>query len=352
MTSEDPQTWRGAPGAPRGLDPLVSGPPSAAEGFPRLLGDIGGTNARFAWQAAPELPLTDIQTLPAKDHASLEAAMRHYLASGTGGQRAAPVDAAIGIANPVTGDTVQMTNHHWRFSIEAMRQSLGLRRFVVVNDFTALALSLPALAATDLRQLGGGAGDPVAPRALIGPGTGLGVSGLLRSAGGGWVPLAGEGGHVTLPAANDREHAVISWLRQRFGHPSAERAVSGQGLENLYQALCALDGRAAEALSAAEVSRRGLGGSDPVCREALSLFCALLGTVAGNLALTLGATGGVYVGGGIVPRLGQFLDESEFRARFEAKGRFSSLLAGIPVYVIDAAVSPALLGAAQALDTH
>lgn len=325
------------------------------EGFPRLLGDIGGTNARFAWQAAPGQPLSDIRTLPANDHATLEHAMRHYLAGGEGGEggpRPDPVDAAIGIANPVTGDLVQMTNHHWRFSIEAMRQSLGLRRFVVVNDFTALALSLPALAPGDLRQLGGGAGDPTAPRALIGAGTGLGVSGLLRSAGGSWVPLAGEGGHVTLPAANDREHAVISWLRERFGHPSAERAVSGQGLENLYQAICALDGLGDEALTAAEVSRRGLNGSDAACGEALSLFCAFLGTVSGNLALTLGATGGVYVGGGIVPRLGPFFDASLFRARFEAKGRFSSLLAGIPVYVIDATVSPALLGAAQALDAH
>jgi len=188
--------------------------------------------------------------------------------------------------------------------------------------------------------------------APIGPGTGLGVSGLLRSTSGSWVPLAGEGGHVTLPAHDDREHAVISWLRERFGHPSAERAVSGQGLENLYQALCALDGLPNEALTAAEVSRRGLAGNDPACAEALTLFCAFLGTVSGNLALTLGATGGVYVGGGIVPRLGRFFDDSPFRARFEAKGRFSSLLAGIPVYVIDAAVSPALLGASQALDAH
>ena len=132
------------------------------EGFPRLLGDIGGTNARFAWQAAPGAPLSHIQTLPAQDHPTLEAAMRAYL--GAAGHPA-PVDAAIGIANPVTGDAVRMTNHHWQFSIEAMRQSLGLRRFVVVNDFTALALSLPALAPTDLRQLGGaiGGGAPATP---------------------------------------------------------------------------------------------------------------------------------------------------------------------------------------------
>ena len=178
------------------------------------------------------------------------------------------------------------------------------------------------------------------------------MSGLVRSAGGAWVPLAGEGGHVTLAAWTEREQAVIGWLRARFGHPSAERAISGQGLENLFQALCALDGRPDAPLSAAEVSRRGLEGTDATCREALSLFCALLGTVAGNLALTLGSTGGVYIGGGIVPRLGSFFDASEFRARFEAKGRFTALLAGIPVYIIDAAVSPALLGAARALDAH
>jgi glucokinase len=319
-----------------------------SSGFPRLLGDVGGTNARFALQRAPGAALTDIRTLPAKDHPSLEAAMRHHLhLSGD----VVPVEAAIGIANPVVGDWVQMTNHHWAFSIETMRQTLGLKRFVVVNDFTALALSLPSLQAHEWRQLGGQAPRERAPMGLVGPGTGLGVSGLLPVGENGWVPLAGEGGHVTLSPATPREWAVVAWLQARFGHASAERAVSGQGLENLYQALCALDGVSeAPTLTASQVSQRGLSGEDVRCTEALQLFCAWLGSVAGNLALTLGATGGVYIGGGIAPRLGSFLQNSTLRERFEAKGRFRPLLANIPLLVIDAATSPALLGAARALD--
>ena len=319
----------------------------AAEGFPRLLGDVGGTNARFAWQAAPDQTLSDVRALPAADHATLEAAIRHYLHSGG---HPAPVDMAFGIANPVVGDQVRMTNHHWGFSIEALRQALGLRRLRVLNDFTALALSLPDLGPADLHPVGGGAAAPgPAPLALVGPGTGLGVSGLLPTPAGGWVPLAGEGGHVTLSPATAREEQVARWLHQRYGHASAERAVSGQGLENLYLALCESDGRVAAPLVAAEVSQRGLAGSDPHCAGALAMFCALLGSVAGNLALTLGATGGVYIGGGIVPRLGAYLDQSAFRARFEAKGRFAPWLATMPVYVIVAQASPALAGAARAL---
>lgn len=315
--------------------------------FPRLLGDVGGTNARFALQRAPGASLTDIRTLPAKDHPTLEAAMRHYLVLSA----ASPAEVAIGIANPVVGDWVQMTNHHWAFSIDAMRQALGLRRFVVVNDFTALALSLPSLRAHEWRQIGGQAPRARAPMGLVGPGTGLGVSGLLPAGESGWVPLAGEGGHVTLSPTTPREWAVVAWLQERFGHASAERAVSGQGLENVYQALCALDGVPdAPVLTAAQVSQRGLCGEDARCTEALHLFCAWLGSVAGDLALTLGATGGVYIGGGIAPRLGAFLEASMLRERFEAKGRFRSLLAQIPLLLIDATTSPALLGAARALD--
>ncbi|MES3025600.1 MAG: glucokinase [Pseudomonadota bacterium] len=314
----------------------------------RLLGDVGGTNARFAWQDGDGAPLRDIATIPTADHPSIAAALAHYL---HGLERAAPPWCAIGIANPITGDHVQMTNSHWSFSIEAVRRELGFERLVVINDFTALALALPDLAPADLRQLGGGAPVAHAPLALVGPGTGLGVSGLVpRGEAGRWVALEGEGGHVTLAATNAREAAVLGVLRDRFGHASAERAVSGQGLEALHAALCALDGAAENVpLTAAEVSRGALAASDPRCVEALDLFCAFLGNVAGNLALTLGARGGVYIGGGIVPRLGEVFTRSRFRECFEDKGRFRGYLAAIPVYVIHTEVSPALLGAARAL---
>jgi glucokinase len=319
-----------------------------SDSHPRLLGDVGGTNARFAWVAGAGAAPTHAATYACADHASLQDAFAHYLREQA---LPAPRWAAIGIANPVTGDRVQMTNHHWTFSIEQMRRQFGLERLLVINDFTALALALPALAPGELRQVGPGAVVPGAPIALIGPGTGLGVSGLLpRADGRGEVPVNGEGGHVTLPALDAVEHAVVEILRRRYGHASAERALSGPGLANLHAALCEIDGVAPAGLDAAAVTAAALAGSDERCVRTIELFLALLGTVAGNLALTLGARGGVYIGGGIVPRLGERIDASAFRSRFEAKGRFADYLREIPTFVVQAAASPALRGAARALD--
>ena len=314
--------------------------------FPRLVADVGGTNARFGWIAHAGAPIEGVRTLPCAEYTTLADAVRAYLAGSGCGQ---PGSMAMGLANPVTGDEVRMTNHHWGFSIAALQAELGLQRLVVINDFTALALSLPSLQPHELRQVGGGSARANAAMALIGPGTGLGVSGLVP-AGTQWVALAGEGGHVTLPATTTREAALIALLAQRYGHASAERAICGAGLVALYDAVCTLDGVTPEALSPADVSSRALAGSCGRCTEAVAHFCALLGSVAGNLALTLGALGGVYIGGGIVPRLGDLFDRSDFRQRFEAKGRFQAYLAQMPVFVIDASVSPALLGVARALD--
>jgi glucokinase len=319
--------------------------------YPRLVGDIGGTNARFGWiqeppSAGDEPHIGDVHTLPTADHATLADAAKAYLARIGKGQAGS---MAFGIANPITGDEVRMTNHHWSFSISGLQAELGLQRLEVINDFTALALALPSLKPHELRQLGGGAARPFGPIALLGAGTGLGVSGLLHTASG-WTALAGEGGHVTLAAADDREAAVLAAMRQRHGHVSAERALSGMGLTNLHLAVCHVRGTpAAVELTPAAITGRALEGSDAACVEAVSHFCAFLGNVAGNLALTLGSLGGVYIGGGIVPRLGSFVDRSAFRQRFEAKGRFNAYLAAMPVFIIDASVSPALFGAARAL---
>jgi glucokinase len=316
--------------------------------YPRLLGDIGGTNARFGWLAAPGESPGLLASYRCAEHASLQDAMRHYLDEhGLG----SPRWCAVGIANPVVGDLVRMTNHDWQFSIEEVRRRFGMERLLVINDFTALALALPALRPSDLRQVGAGAPAVHAPLGLIGPGTGLGVSGLLpangaRSA----IPINGEGGHVTLAGTTAQEDAVILRLRERFGHASAERAVSGPGLVNLYQALCEIDGVPSEPLDAAGVTARAAPGGDTRCGQAVDLFFAFLGTVAGNLALSLGARGGMYIGGGIVPRLGDRIDRSAFRERFDAKGRFRDYLSGIPTYVVQAKTSPALLGAARALE--
>lgn len=314
--------------------------------YPRLLADVGGTNARFAWQDTEGAEPHGVRVYPAADHPTLQAAMVHFLADSN---RPAPAWGAIGIANPVTGDQVQMTNHHWSFSISALRDAMGMQRLVVVNDFTALALALPLLDDSEKLQVGGG--DPVPGTAigLIGPGTGLGVSGLVRGEGR-WVPLDSEGGHVSLAPATAREWQVVAALHQRFGHASAERAVSGQGLVWLYEALCQIDGAPVPAgLSGATVTGTAVDGSDPRSVETLSLFFAFLGATAGNLALTLGARGGVYIGGGIVPRLAAQLQASSFRERFEAKGRFAGMLAAMPVYVITSTQSPALRGASCAL---
>lgn len=318
--------------------------------FPaRLLADIGATNARYAWQDTDGEAPKDVRIYPCKDHPTLQASMEAYLRD-TG--RPAPRWCAVGIANPVTGDQVKMTNHDWSFSISQLRAALGMERLVVINDFTALALALPALKPDELVQVGGGA--PVADAAigLIGPGTGLGVSGLIPSGTPGrYVPLQGEGGHVSLSPATAREAEVVLALYRRYGHASVERAVSGSGLVWLYEALLDLEGAPAGTTvpEAAEISRRALAQEDPRSIETLSLFFAFLGSAAGNLALTLGAVGGIYVGGGIVPRMLDTFRASSFRERFEAKGRFRPLLAGIPVYVITAATSPALLGASRAL---
>jgi glucokinase len=318
---------------------------TSAAPFPRLVADIGGTNARFGWIAQEGAPIERVQVLPCADHPTLADAVRQYLATQ---QLGAPGSMAMGIATPVVDDQVRMTNHHWAFSQRALREELALERLLVLNDFTTLALALPSLPAGQLRQLGGDAVRDDAPKALIGPGTGLGVSGLLPSPTG-WIAIAGEGGHVTLAAQDDREEAVIHQLRVRHGHVSAERAVCGSGLVALYEAICQVDGREVETLMPSDVTSRGLAGSDPACVEALQHFCALLGCVAGNLALTLGARGGVYIGGGIVPRLGEFVTRSRLRERFEEKGRFREYLRPIPLLIIDASVSPALEGAARAL---
>jgi glucokinase len=314
---------------------------------PRLLGDIGGTNARFALQFPGRSMPTELAVLRCRDHASLLDAICSYLAQHT---LVAPRSGAIGIATEVVGDRVSMTNHPWSFSVRELQAALALERLVVINDFTALALALPLLRENDLRAVGGGQARPGAPVALIGPGSGLGTSGLVPH-GAAMVPLTSQGGHVTLAATDTAEEAVIARLRQRFGHASAERALSGPGLVNLYRACCEVAGRTPLELEPDQVTQLALSGQDPMCREAVEVFFALLGTTAGNLALSVGALGGVYIGGGIVPRLGSMIEHSRFRARFEAKGRYAGYMRAIPTCVIEATFPPALLGAARALES-
>ncbi len=314
--------------------------------YPRWLGDIGGTNARFGWQASEGAAITHMQMLVCADYPSLLDAAKAY--RGYLVQHGVPIPAcaAFGIATAVTGDAVAITNNSWAFSVHALREGLGLARLVLLNDFTALALSLLHLPPEQHQPIGGGVAVPQCAIGLIGPGTGLGVSGLLPvGASNQWVPIAGEGGHVSLSAANPREVEVLAYFQQRYGHASAERVVSGAGLVDLFQALA----HSTQPITPAEVMEQALNDSISVASQALDMFCGFLGSVAGNLALTLGARGGMYIGGGIVPRMGARFAQSPFRARFEDKGRYKTYLQAIPVWVIHSPVSPALEGASQAL---
>jgi glucokinase len=302
--------------------------PSAYEN-PRLLADIGGTFARFTLETAPG-KFEHRSSLRCADFPDFHAAITHYLNSI---KLPRIKNAALAIANPVSGDQVRMTNYHWQFSIEEMRERLQFDNFVVVNDFTALAMSLPKLLPSQRRQVGGGEAIPDNVVGLIGAGSGLGVSGLIP-AGNGWVALGTEGGHASFSPRNSREIAILEYAWRQHQHVSFERLLSGPGIELIYQALCERVKRKPENITAPEITAHAVDGSDSICIETLNTFCEMLGTAAANLAVTQGALGGIYIGGGIVPRLGEYFDHSRFRERFEDKGRFSDYLKNIPTYVI------------------
>lgn len=295
-----------------------------------LIADIGGTNARFALVEEGGA-IRASQAYRCADFTGPAPAAQAFLTAHGGGMR--PDRAAFAVASPIDGDVVGLTNSAWRFSIEQSRQALGLTSLRVINDFTALALSAPLLGAVDKMAIGHGVAQSGAPIAILGPGTGLGVSALVPSADG-WIPLSTEGGHVTMAPADEDEDKVLHWLRGRYGHVSAERVLSGGGLVNLYDAACALAGASPAFTDAAAISQAALAGRCPLAKQALDMFFAMLGTVAGNLVLSLGAKGGVYVAGGILPRMADAFQASGFRTRFEAKGRFDTYLAPVPVWLI------------------
>jgi glucokinase len=320
--------------------------PGASFASARLLADVGGTNARFALELAPG-SFEAVQVLACGDHASFADAVRTYLALPEVAAFGKVAHAAVAIANPVDGDQIRMTNHHWQFSIEAVRREVELETLLVVNDFYALARSLPHLQDGDKVQVGGGTARAGAPLGLLGAGTGLGVSGLIP-AGDSWIALNSEGGHVSFAPVNELEIAVLQYAWREFEHVSAERFLSGAGVELIHRALTHIHGRPPEALAAPEISRRALAGECALSNQVLDVFCGMLGCAAGNLAVTLGAQGGVYIGGGIVPRLGERFASSCFRSRFEHKGRFASYLAQVPTYIITAEY-PAFLGVSAVL---
>jgi glucokinase len=304
-----------------------------------LVGDVGGTNARLALCSLDSGKISHARTFSGLEFDSLEAVISHYLA-----EEKQPIeDACIAIACPITGDWVAMTNHTWAFSIEEMKKNLGLKHLEVINDFTAVSMAIPMLGTDDVLQFGGQAALEGKPVAVYGAGTGLGVAHLIpvdkR-----WLSLPGEGGHVDFAPNSEEEDSILEVLRDELGHVSAERILSGPGLVNLYRAIVKSDHRLPENLAPKDVTERALADTCIDSRRALSLFCVIMGRFGGNLALTMGTFGGVYIAGGIVPRFLDFFRASGFRGAFEDKGRFKDYLQDIPVFLITHD-QPGLLGA-------
>jgi glucokinase len=301
-----------------------------------LIADIGATNARCALLDARGR-ITRSESVHDAAFRSLEDVLKQFLrADGTQPER-----AALAIAAPVTGDEISMTNIGWQFSQRALEHALGVDRLIVVNDFEALAHALPRLGSEDCHRVGGGIAAAGATMAVLGPGTGLGVA-TAAPHGDGWTVVGGEGGHVSLPAMSEAEAAIIAEHADASGHCSAETLLSGSGLVRIYSALSRQSGRDAQAPTAAEVTDRALRGEELASRS-YDLFFSMLGTVAGNLALTVGARGGIFIGGGIVPRVVESFERSTFRERFIAKGRYRDYLDAIPTSVI-LTEQPAFLG--------
>ena len=313
---------------------------------PRLLADIGATHARFALETAPGV-LRSVRVLKCDDFTGIVPLLHSYLADH---KNIRLNHAAFALANPISGDTIRMTNRDWTFSTDEVRRELKLNTLLIVNDFTALAMSLPGLSGADLMQVGGGAPASNAVIGVLGPGTGLGVSGVIPTVDG-LVTLGSEGGHVNFAPADEREFAILQFAWKEWPHVSNERLISGPGMEIIYRALAERNGEKVSPRGSPDIVKGALDDNDPLCLEVLECFCSMLGGAAANLAVTLGAFGGIFIGGGIVPRMAELFAKSGFRARFEAKGRFTGYLSEIPTYVI-MTPNPAFYGVATILSEH
>jgi glucokinase len=295
-----------------------------------VLGDIGGTNARFA--CLSDGVLGPVEHLSAQRYPSFLDALSDFLKRQPVHLR--PAAAVLAVAGVVDGERCALTNSPWVIDAAELRATFGFARAQLVNDFEAIAWSLLDLGPGDLYPLGGSRpGAAEAPIAVLGPGTGLGVAAVVPHPSG-TIVLAGEGGHSTLAAASAREDLVIAHLRRQHEHVSIERVLSGPGLENLYRAVARIDRVSVPERSAAQITQAAIEGGCAISKAALDMFCAVLGDVAGNLALTFGARRGVFIAGGIVPRMTEYVASSQFRARFEAKGRLSFYVEPVPVDVI------------------
>jgi len=311
-----------------------------------LVADIGGTNARFAVANLDSLALSDVKIAPSRSFASLPAAARAYVSQ----LASVPTLACFALAGPITGDTVRLTNLAWSCTRAELRAATGVEHLTLMNDFEAQALALPFLKERDLHAIGSPVSSTHGVKAVVGPGTGLGVAGLIQ-AGERWIPLASEGGHVSFAAKNASELSLLAELYPSLEHVSAERVLSGSGLARLYATLESKRGRAFGGLEPSAIVARARSGADAAAEKALALFATWLARFAGDVALLFGARGGLYLAGGIAPNILFALTPDRFRSAFESKGRLSSFLAEIPVNVIlapDAGLRGAAAAAAMA----
>lgn len=313
-----------------------------------LVADIGGTNIRLA--ITENNNITEIVSYQCANFGSLLDVIRQYLEEKK--LTKAIINACLAIACPTDDDLISMTNLPWEFSQKKLKQALSLNKLVLINDYTAIAMAIPML--TDKQKVKIGGGQPIKnkPVAVFGPGTGLGVA-ILAPVNEQWHCLSGEGGHTDFTPIDELDIKLLEFMKLTKERVSHEQFLSGFGLEQIYHALVAINENDATAtlpkkLSAKEISTKAIEKSCPFCQQALTQFCKILGSFGGDLSLTAGSLGGVYIAGGIVPRFIDYVRNSEFRARFESKGRLSHLNKQTPTYIITEE-QPGLIGAAAYL---
>jgi glucokinase len=316
-------------------------------GLPSVVADIGATNIRFA-RLTPQGNPGPIVKFATSKFPDLKAALAHFLKL-EGGPK--PVRLGLAVAGPVYGDEVRLTNHRWQFSIQGLTKELNLEQLEVVNDLEAMALVLPHLSSEETMSIGDEIGNRStrAPMAVLCPGTGLGIAGLVP-VDQGWRPIATEGGHTSLSPLTEKEMAVWQFLKERHRRVSVERVLSGPGIVELYTALAFLEGRGLEAASPEDIVRLALDGENPLAVKTVEMFCAWLGDVAGDVALMYVARGGVYLAGDILLTIFEILKRSQFRHRFENKGRGTGIVTATPTFLVSCE-SPVLRGCTYLLDS-
>ncbi|TWG61016.1 MULTISPECIES: glucokinase [unclassified Aminobacter] len=297
--------------------------------FPVLIGDIGGTNARFAVLTEPGCEPQHVHTMKTADFASIDEAIAAAIREGA----PQPRSAVLALAGPVDGDEVPLTNCHWVVRPREMIAGLGLEEVILLNDFEAQALAVTALGSEHLEKIGGGEPEEGASRVVLGPGTGLGVAGLIHARGI-WIPVPGEGGHVDIGPRSARDFQVFPYVERIEGRISAEQILCGRGLVNLYRAVAAAEGRSTTVSDPAYVTGAALAKDDPIAEEALGIFVTCLGRLAGDLALVFMGKGGIYLTGGIAQKIVPALKTGLFREAFEDKAPHSAMVRQMPVYVI------------------